>query len=129
MHTSSKASPSEPASARRLTASLRNDLGPISNALLYLTFCVLAATGLAMTFRLDDGRAMMLGLAKQDWARVHAITALSVLSLVVLHLWLNWGWIRSVLARARWHTLVFALVGLAIIAVALLAPVASPPPM
>ena len=49
-----------------------------------------------MAFRLD-GEAMMLGLGKQDWARIHAIAALNVLSLVVLHLWVNRRWIRSIL--------------------------------
>jgi len=107
----------------RPVTSLRSELGPVSNALLYLAFCLLAATGLAMTFRLDDRGASMLGLGKQDWARVHAITALSVLSLVVLHLWVNWRWIRSTLARLRWPTVLVALAGLAMLAIALAAPV------
>ncbi len=75
-----------------------------------------------MTFRLDGG-AIMLGLGKQDWARIHAIAALSVLSLVVLHLWVNWRWIRSVLRYLRWPTVMVALLGLAMLAVALVAPV------
>lgn len=108
---------------QRPSPSARNDVGPLSNALLYLAFCLLAATGLAMTFRLDDGAQVLLGLDKRAWARVHAITALSVVSLVVLHLWVNWRWIRSMLARLRWPTLVIALVGLAMLAAALLAPV------
>jgi hypothetical protein len=103
--------------------SVRSDLGPISNAVLYLAFCVLAATGLVMTFRLEGGPETLLGLGKQDYARIHAITALSVLSLVVLHLWVNWRWIRTMLARVRWRTVVVATVGLVLLAVALLAPV------
>lgn len=102
---------------------LRSDVGPLSNALLYLTFCLLAATGLAMTFRLDDRAHVLLGLDKQEWARVHAVTALSVVSLVVLHLWVNWGWLRSMLTRLRWPTLAIALLGLAMVALALVAPV------
>jgi hypothetical protein len=102
--------------------SLRNELGPISNAALYLGFCLLAGTGSAMLFRLEDGRATLLGLVRQDWALVHAVAALSVLSLVALHLWLNWPWIRSMVLRLRWPTVVIALLGLAMIAVALLAP-------
>jgi magnesium-transporting ATPase (P-type) len=103
-------------------SSTRSEIGPLSNALLYLAFCLLAATGLAMTFRLDDRTSVMLGLDKQGWARIHAITALSVLSLVLLHLWLNWGWLRAMVRRLRWPTLMIALVGLAMIALALLAP-------
>jgi hypothetical protein len=95
----------------------------VSNAVLFVAFCLLAATGLAMAFRLDDGTATLLGVAKRDWATVHAIAALSVLSLVALHLWVNWPWLRSVLARLRWPTIVVALLGLAMLALALLAPV------
>jgi hypothetical protein len=90
---------------------------------LYLVFCVLAATGLAMAFRLDDSGATLLGMAKRDWASVHAIAALSVLSLVVLHLWVNWAWLRSVFARLKWSTALIAVLGLAMLAIALLAPV------
>jgi hypothetical protein len=103
--------------------SLRNDIGPLSNALLYLVFCLLTATGLVMTFRLEDRGQMVLGLGKQDWARVHVITALSLLLLVALHLWVNWCWIRSTLARLRWPTVLVALVGLVMLAIALGAPV------
>jgi hypothetical protein len=103
--------------------SKRKDILPFSNAVLYLVFCLLAATGLALEFRLDDAGDRMLGLSKRDWARVHAITALSVLSLVAFHLWSNWPWIRSALTRLRWRTLLVAGVGLALLATALLAPV------
>ena len=112
----------ESTDAQQPTPSVRSDIGPLSTALLYLAFCLLAATGLAMAFRLD-GEAMMLGLGKQDWARIHAIAALNVLSLVVLHLWVNWRWIRSVLRYLRWPTVMVALLGLAMLAVALVAPV------
>jgi len=120
MHPDPNTSTPRPKPARK---SLRSELGPISNAALYLGFCVLAATGSAMIFRLEGGRATMLGLVRQDWALIHAVTALSALSLVALHLWLNWPWIRSMLARLRWPTVAIAVVGLTMIAVALLAPV------
>jgi magnesium-transporting ATPase (P-type) len=123
MPTPSPSTATEPPLPQRPGTSVRSDIGPISNALLYLAFCVLAATGLVMTFRLEDGRAMLLGLSKQDFARLHAITALSVLSLVLLHLWVNWRWIRAMLARLRWRTLVVGGVGLAMLAAALIAPV------
>jgi hypothetical protein len=103
--------------------SKRKDILPFSNAVLYIVFCLLASTGLALEFRLEDASDRMLGLAKRDWARVHSITALSVLSLVVFHLWTNWPWIRSQLARLSWRTVIVAAVGLAMVATALLAPV------
>ena len=101
----------------------RKDTAPFANGVLFLVFCLLAGTGLAMEFRLDDASATLLGVAKRDWARVHAITALSVLSLVAFHLWVNWPWLRSVLARLRWPTVVVVTVGLGMLATFLLAPV------
>ena len=107
----------------QLPTARRKDIIPFSNAVLYLVFCLLAGTGLAMEFRLDDASATLLGVAKRDWAKVHAITALSVLSLVAFHLWANWPWARSLLRRLRWPTVVVVSLGLTMLAVFLLAPV------
>jgi hypothetical protein len=107
----------------RVPSSIRKDIGPASNTALYLVFCLLAATGLAMAIRLDDGSAVLLGVTKHDWATVHAIAGLSLLSLVVLHVWVNWPWIRSMMARLRGPTVAVALLGLAMLALALFAPV------
>jgi hypothetical protein len=90
--------------------------------LLYLVFCLLAATGLAMEFRLDDSNAILLGVAKRDWARVHALTAISFLSLTAVHLWVNWPWLRALLTRLRWPTLVVTTTGLIFLAAFLFAP-------
>jgi hypothetical protein len=114
---------SPPTKAPSRPPAQRKDVVLFANAVLYLVFCLLAGTGLAMAFRLDDASATLLGVAKRDWATVHAITALSVLSLVAVHLWLNWPWLRSVLSRLRWATLVVVAVGLAMLATFLLAPV------
>ena len=111
-----------PTSATSASAPRRTELVPFSNALLYLAFCLLAATGLAMELRLDDSNAMLLGEAKRDWARVHALTALSFLSLTAVHLWVNWPWLRGLLTRLRWPTLVVTTLGLIILATFLLAP-------
>jgi hypothetical protein len=100
----------------------RTEIVPFSNALLYLAFCVLAATGLAMEFRLDDSNAILLGVAKRDWARVHALTAISFLSLTAVHFGVNWPWLRALLVRLRWPTLVVTTAGLIILATFLLAP-------
>jgi hypothetical protein len=48
-----------PASAMSTSSPRRTELVPFSNALLYLVFCLLAATGLAMEFRLDDSNAIL----------------------------------------------------------------------
>lgn len=106
-----------------VSASGRKDLMAVSNAVLYLVFCVLAATGLAMAFRLDEADATLLGVAKRDWARIHTIAAVSVLSLVALHLWVNWAWLKSMLRHVTWSTGIVAAIGLVMLAIALFAPV------
>ena len=111
-----------PAEATSTSSPRRTELVPFTNALLYLVFCVLAATRLAMEFRLDDGNAILLGVTKRDWARVHALTAISFLSLTAVHLWINLPWLRALLARLRWPTLVVTTTGLVILATFLLAP-------
>jgi Domain of unknown function (DUF4405) len=116
-HESATTQPPSPSSTRR------KDILPFSNAILFVVFCLLAATGLALLFRLDEGSSTLLGVSRQDWVRVHAVAALSVLSLVVLHLWTNGPWLRTMLTRLRWQTVVVAAVGLAILAVLLTAPV------
>jgi hypothetical protein len=111
-----------PTSATPTPARRRTESDAFTNAFLYLVFCLLAATGLAMEFRLDDGDATLLGVAKRDWARVHALTAISFLSLTAIHLWVHWPWLRALLARLRWPTLVVTTAGLVIVATFLLAP-------
>jgi hypothetical protein len=111
-----------PTSAMSTAEPRRTELVPFSNALLYLVFCLLAATGLAMEFRLDDSNTALLGVAKRDWAKVHALTAISFLSLTAIHLWVNWPWLRTLLTRLRWPTLVVTTAGLFILATFLLAP-------
>lgn len=111
-----------PPCATSTSAPRRIHLVPFSNALLYLVFCLLAATGLAMEFRFNDSNATLLGVAKRDWARVHALTALSFLSFTTVHLRVNWPWLRALLARLRWPTLVVTGAGLVILATFLLAP-------
>ncbi|MGC9985975.1 MAG: DUF4405 domain-containing protein [Polyangia bacterium] len=111
-----------PSSATSTATPRRIDLVSFSNAMLYLVFCVLAATGLAMEFRFDDSNATLLGVAKREWARVHALTALSFLSLTAVHLWVNWPWLRALLARLRWATLVVMTAGMVILVTFLLAP-------
>ena len=115
--------PQESLTQASWSAKRRSDLMPVSNAVLYLVFCALAATGLAMAFRLDNAEATLLGVAKRDRARVHTIAALSTLSLVALHLWVNWVWLKSMLRHTKWSTGIIAAIGLAMLAIALLAPV------
>lgn len=111
-----------PADERR-----RTELVPFSNALLFLVFCLMAATGLAMAFRLGDGGERLFGATRHEWARVHSLAALSFVSVTLIHLWVNWDWVLATARRLRWPTLVVAFLGLALIAAFWVAPVAALP--
>jgi hypothetical protein len=74
-----------------------------SNAALYLATCALFGTGLLLELRMDeeDGARRLFGMGADDWGEVHIIVALTFVSLAILHLVLNWAWIKAALAKAR----------------------------
>lgn len=100
------------------------------NGLLYVVSTCLFCSGLVLEYRLE-GRglrgAQLLMMTKHTWTEVHFILGLSTATLVVAHLWLNWGWIVKVAtsgARSRLiGTVAFAIFA---IGVALLAPITLP---
>jgi hypothetical protein len=62
-------------------------------------------------------------IVKPTYARTFSKrSAISFLSLTAVHLWVNWPWLRALLARLRWPTLVVTITGLIILAAFLLAP-------
>lgn len=75
----------------------------ITNTALYLCVCLLIGTGLLLEFRLDQdhGPLRLLSLSSDDWGEVHFAVALAFVGLAVLHLALNWSWIRTVLIRLK----------------------------
>ena len=95
----------------------------VSNAVLYLVFSCLVSSGLALEFRLEDSGQKLLALTKHNWATVHAITASVFVNLAFLHLWMNRAWVRAILRKVRWPTLVLLGVGLAFVMVTALAPI------
>jgi hypothetical protein len=99
----------------------------IINALLYLASCALVATGFALEWKveIEDESRTLLGMTGETWGEVHFMLALAVIALVVAHLALNWAWIRNLLTRLRWPTLVCLAAGLAVIALVLVAPVSG----
>jgi hypothetical protein len=93
------------------------------NAALYLATCALVGTGLLLELRMDeeDGARRLFGMGADDWGEVHIVVALTFVGLAILHLALNWAWIRAALAKARLAYGIFV-IGLALIAVLLLWP-------
>ena len=95
----------------------------LGNAALYLVACALIATGMLLEFRMDEegGAARLLGLGPDDWAEVHFFVAIAFIALTVLHLLLNWPWIKAALTKTKWAMPLLA-VGLGLITALLLWP-------
>ena len=93
------------------------------NAALYLVTCALVGTGLLLELRMDeeDGAVRLFGMGRDDWGENHIAIALVFVGLTVLHLMVNWGWVKSARAKTKWAVPVFA-VGLALIAALLMWP-------
>ncbi len=74
-----------------------------NNAVLYLATCALVGTGLLLELRMDeeDGARRLFGMGPDDWSEVHLAVALAFISLAILHVGLNWVWIKAALAKAR----------------------------
>jgi hypothetical protein len=98
------------------------------NAPLYLVTCALVGTGLLLELRMDeeDGVVRLFGMGRDDWGENHIAIALVFVGLTVLHLVVNWGWIKSARAKTKWVVPVVAL-GLAIIAALLMWPAGDHP--
>jgi len=75
----------------------------VGNAALYLAFCALAGTGLLLELRLDEesGATRLFGLGRDDWGEVHFVVALTFIGLAILHVALNWSWIKAAFRRRR----------------------------
>lgn len=108
---------------------MKNSLTRVSNLLLYVAFCGLAGTGLLMKYRLPPGSRgghglTSLGLGRHEWGDIHLWLAWAVIATTVLHLVLNWRWLRIIAARRRWAPLAGGLAfGAAVLAMPLILPI------
>jgi hypothetical protein len=95
----------------------------LANAALYLVTCGLIGTGLLLELRMDDedGAARLFGMGQDDWGEIHFAAAIIFAATTVLHIILNWAWIKAALAKARWASLALT-AGFALIAALLLWP-------
>jgi hypothetical protein len=95
----------------------------LGNAALYLVTCALIGTGLLLELRMDDegNAARLLGMGPDDWAEIHFGIAIAFIALTVLHLLLNWAWIKAALTKTKWAVPMLA-VGLGLVAALLLWP-------
>ena len=93
------------------------------------TMCFLAGTGLLFQYRLVPGfmggRGLtVLGLSRHEWGTYHLWAAYLLLFLVLVHMALNYAFIKNVIAAKRtWIVIGLGLIGVAIIAAFLLLPI------
>jgi hypothetical protein len=101
----------------------------VVNWFLYLGFCVLTGTGLLLAFRLLPGSRGGQGLefygwGRHDWGDVHFWVACGVIALAVVHLILNWAWVKKVAIQGRnWRMLAGLGVGLVLVLAFVVLPV------
>jgi hypothetical protein len=101
----------------------------VTDIAMFGTMCFLAGTGLLFQYRLVPGfmggRGLtVLGLSRHEWGTYHLWAAYFLLFLVLVHMALNYAFIKNVIAAKRtWVVAVLGLIGAAIISAFLLLPV------
>jgi cell division protein FtsW (lipid II flippase) len=96
------------------------------------SFCLLAASGLVMHYRLSSEYylptgATILGLTWKSWCRLHLLSGYITLGCVLLHLALHWRWIWQAAVQKRSRPIIFVLlVAIVLFSLPLFAPIRSP---
>jgi len=106
-----------------------NTLRKYADIVMFFVLCFLLGTGLMMQYRLVPGYRgghgwTMLGLTRHEWGHYHLWAAYLLIALVVVHLVLNYAFVRNVVAsRRNWVLVVLGLAGLIIALFFLLVPI------
>ena len=79
----------------------QTQINRVLNLLLWLSFCLMVATGCLLAFRLPPGSQGGGGLtawtwSRHDWGDLHRWNSYLFLALIMLHLALHWRWLWSV---------------------------------
>lgn len=100
---------------------LKNPLMRVVNLLLYLSFCGLVGTGALITWKLvpgshGGGGLTALNLSRHQWGDIHFWLGVTMLASTVVHLLLNWQWLKKIASSSHFGRLVAGLgLGLIII--------------
>ena len=100
---------------------LKNSLMRATNLILYLSFCALLGTGSLLTWKLVPGSRggrglQVLDMGRHDWGDIHFWCGVAFLVATVVHLLLNWQWLKKIATSGHFWRLVAGLgVGFAII--------------
>lgn len=78
----------------------------ILNYGLYCSFCFIAGTGLALTYKLPPGSRggrglTMWGMNRHEWGDLHFYVGVLMIALVLTHVILHWGWLKNALKAAK----------------------------
>jgi hypothetical protein len=93
-------------------------LNRIVDFLLWITICLMLATGFILRYRLPPGSRGGRGLSIWDWGRhdwgdLHTWLAYTVCVMVVIHLVLHWRWLwGTAFPRWKWPMVVGLLAGI-----------------
>lgn len=96
----------------------KNTLKFILDSLLFISVTSTAAIGFLLGFVIPKGRTaapaekFFLGLHRHEWGDLHLILGISMLVILVLHLCLNWPWIKGTTQKhfgLRWSRFLLGL--------------------
>ncbi len=96
---------------------------------MFVAMCFITGTGLLIHYRLVPGfmgghGLSLLGLSRHEWGAYHLWAAYLLLFLVLVHMIINFAFIKNVIAAKRtWIVAALGLIGAAVIAAFLLLPI------
>ena len=101
----------------------------VTDIAMFAAMCFITGTGLLIHYRLVPGSRgghglSLLWLSRHEWGTYHLWAAYLLLFLVLVHMALNFAFIKNVIAAKRtWIVAALGLIGAAVIAAFLLLPI------
>ena len=101
----------------------------VTDIAMFVAMCFITGTGLLIHCRLVPGSRgghglSLLGLSRHEWGTYHLWAAYVLLALVLVHMALNFAFIKNVIAAQRtWIVIGLGLIGAAILSAFLLIPI------
>ncbi len=89
----------------------------IVDFLLWISICLMLATGFIVRYRLPPGSRgghglSIAGWSRHEWGDIHAWLGYAVCGLVILHLALHWQWLmRSAWPKVKWPVITGLIIG------------------
>lgn len=101
----------------------------VTDIAMFVAMCFITGTGLLIHYRLVPGSRgghglSLLGLSRHEWGTYHLWAAYLLLGLVLVHMALNFAFIKNVIAAKKtWIVIGLGLIGAAILSAFLLIPI------